>query len=477
MSSINPIKFQKVIKDNHVEYHLPLTPHLMFFDEFTDNIKAWKENIMYPFGFTEKDLYDLEDDVLIYTMIIKYFSEDKNIALLHGFIKDIDEKLKPRDVYWNYCIHYTDYTRTPLCYVEGFEHYNGTQIVEIEKDTINHFSASYSDPVRSWNFILGADYDELLGQLNNQNRKPNIDTVLYIADYVITIQYGMEENYLSYILIQSKEEMDDKVNYLESLLSEFKEQYEVIMPLLDLDKPFDIELISKLKEVYEIRFVDEKIPYHLEEELGKIDWKKIKTTKGKDAKGISEAIKNISQGYDYQSLRQQLNGVEESSYYIIPFLQKIITLGNRNAKVFSYSLLWFVLLNSSESTEKVDYKGEKVTVEEGNYRAIFDGVEIYLEELEKGTDGEIAGFIWDIFDLFEEEDKKEFLDRLEQIKESNRDEENEEDKFKVIGDYQSSKERPKRYYGNSSSSSSSGYSDNSSITYYESCDYGGGCGE
>jgi len=417
MSNINPMKFQKVIKDNHIEYHLPLTPHLMFFDEFTDNIRAWKENIMYPFGFTEKDLYDLEDDVLIYTMIIKYFSEDKNIALLHGFIKDIDEKLKPRDIYWNYCIHYTDYTRTPLCYVEGFEHYNGTQIVEIEKDTINHFSASYSDPVRSWNFILGSEYDELLGQLNNQNRKPNIDTVLYIADYVITIQYGMEENYLSYILIQSKDEMDDKVDFLESLLSKFKEQYEVIMPFLDLDKPFDTELIPKLKKVYETRFVDEKITYNLEEELGKIDWKKIKTTKGKDARDIPLAITFISQGIHYQSLRQQVNSVEESTYYIIPFLQKIITFGNREAKILSYSLLWVILSNPSNSKVKVEYKNKQVTVKEGSYRRIFDGLSSYLEALETTKDGEMAWFILDILDLFEEDDKKVFYNRLKSIKE------------------------------------------------------------
>ena len=43
-----------------------------------------------------------------------------------------------------------------------------------------------------------------------------------------------------------------------------------------------------------------------------------------------------------------------------------------------------------------------------------------MKELENGADGEIVGFIWDIFDLFEKDDKKVFMDRLEQLKEFNK---------------------------------------------------------
>ena len=52
------MKFQKVTKENHVEYHLPINPNLYFFDEITDNYMAWKESIMYLFGFTDYDSCD-----------------------------------------------------------------------------------------------------------------------------------------------------------------------------------------------------------------------------------------------------------------------------------------------------------------------------------------------------------------------------------------------------------------------------------
>jgi hypothetical protein len=47
---------------------------------------------------------------------------------------------------------------------------------------------------------------------------------------------------------------------------------------------------------------------------------------------------------------------------------------------------------------------------------IYDGLELYLDELEHTTDGELAGFILNILNVFEE-DKKLFIDRIENIKE------------------------------------------------------------
>ena len=160
-SNINPLTFKKVEKENHFEYHLPLNSNLYFFDysNFNDGFHYMvRDNLIDNLRFKDKDFYPLEEDIVIYTMILNYFVKDRDLAISSRSLSDIDKSLEPIEAYWNYNLSYGYDTKTPLAYIEGFEHYRGVEIASIKKEMLSSFSLAYSDPVQSWTFFMGAKY-------------------------------------------------------------------------------------------------------------------------------------------------------------------------------------------------------------------------------------------------------------------------------------------------------------------------------
>ena len=163
-------------------------------------------------------------------------------------------------------------------------------------------------------------------------------------------------------------------------------------------------------------------------ELINIDWKKLRTLSGKQAESIpnlllgllsnkeEEAKKSFEKLYD--NVANQ-GTIYEASYYIIPFLNRIIEIGANKSKEYAYDLLFEIVNGYPLYDDNILYKNEELNLKVANYKLVFESIDFYIDNLEFTTEEKTSNYILDLLSLFYKDDERKLvINKLKKIKNS-----------------------------------------------------------
>ena len=163
-------------------------------------------------------------------------------------------------------------------------------------------------------------------------------------------------------------------------------------------------------------------------ELTNIDWKKLRTLSGKQAESIpnlllgllsnkeEEAKKSFEKLYD--NVANQ-GTIYEASYYIIPFLNRIIEIGANKSKEYAYDLLFEIVNGYPLYDDNILYKNEELNLKVANYKLVFESIDFYIDNLEFTTEEKTSNYILDLLSLFYKDDERKLvINKLNKIENS-----------------------------------------------------------
>jgi len=259
----NPIKFKKRSQRNHIGYYITLCNQTNFFNESIYS--------SYPCYFDYEDVYKigvcdtfhLDDNALMYSLIVDYFAIDKTVHIIAPNLKDMDSTVEPLESYWTHDLKFDYRTGEPKENISQFEFVGYYELVKVNSKAIACFSHGFVSPITNFTFIIGADGKALIEILQNQKSKPLADEILAISDYIVTLKIiEDDEGYNNHVLIQAKSRIYSKIERLEYLMESFRERYDELIVSIgdgdDIDRNTELYLsgVKKLKEeIFDIGYV------------------------------------------------------------------------------------------------------------------------------------------------------------------------------------------------------------------------------
>ncbi|HIP30899.1 MAG TPA: hypothetical protein EYG83_08865 [Sulfurospirillum arcachonense] len=420
----NKIKFKRAIKDNHIQYYLSVNNQINFlensiYEEYPCYID---DESLYKLGIS--DFHPLNDDSLIYSLVVEYFSIEKNIYIVAPNLKDIDGTIVPMETFWMHNLKFDYRKGESKDEISEFEFSGYYELSSIKRVSICCFSKAFSSAITSFTFFIGLKDEELIKLLNNKRYKPTADRVLALCDMMITIKIVEDdEGDYNHILIQSQKDISEEIEKLEYLMEHFNQQYSKI--ITTIGDSADIEHNSKIYEenvaklrnkIFDIKYKKPKEKNRLKENFMDIDWSKLSTTHGlNSAEDIPKLLKKLPSTSDelYNRITRQ-GDVYTASYYAILFFIKNIKETELHLMTESYDFLFEIVIGYSAYDEKVLYNNKLTALKEANYSLVFEYIELYFKDLEDTKDEELATYILDLITLFLDE-KADYLDRLEDI--------------------------------------------------------------
>lgn len=422
---LQKIKFKRVIKNYHTQYYLTAHNQLNFLDSSVYETYPcyFDYEILYKMGI--RDAFHMDDNILIYSLIIEYFVMNKNVYVVAPNLKDIDSTIEPMETFWMHNLNFDYITGEPNDEISEFEFAGFYELASIRKHSIVRFSHAFSSPITTFNFFIGVEKEELVKRLNDKESKPISDNFLEISDILITVKIVEDdEGIYNHIMIQSKNGISEDIEKLEYLIKVFNERYSKIISYIgdsdDIEQNTEIYVkkLTKLKaEIFDVEYKKQKEKCIAKEKFMDIDWSQLSTTKGlNSAEDIPDLLKNLpsTSGELYNRITRQGDVYTASYYAIFFFIENIKKVTSIIMMIESYDYLYEIVIGYSAYDEKVLYNGELIALKEANYNLVFEHIELYFKDLEDTKSEELSKYILDLITLFLDE-KDEYLDKLEEI--------------------------------------------------------------
>jgi len=417
-------KFKRAIKNSHTQYYLTVCNQINFLDNsIYENYPCFLDTqTLYKLGID--DFSPINDDALIYSLIIEYFALGKNIYIVAPNLKEIDTAIVPMETFWRHNLNFDYITGEPNDEISEFEFAGYYELGLISKNSISCFAHAFNLAITTFSFFIGVDEKELVKLLNNKRKKPTADSILNVSEVMITIKLVEDDEGNSHhIMIQSTKGLEEDIEKLEYLMKVFNERYSQIVSHIgeseDIEKnsEFYVKNIVKLKdEIFDIEYKKSIKSSNIQENFMNIDWSKLSTTNGlNSAEDIPSLLKKLpsTSGELYNRITRQ-GDVYTASYYAILFFIEQIKEVKFNIMRESYDFLYEIVIGYSAYDEKVIYNGKPTPLKEANYKLVYDHIELYFKDLADTKDEELSNYILDLITLFLDE-KDEYIDRLEEI--------------------------------------------------------------
>ena len=432
------IKFKKTTQDNHIGYYMTIFNQTNFFNESIYSSYPCYFDCQEVYKIGVRDTFHLDDNSLMYSLIVEYFSLDKMVHIIAPNLKDIDKSIEPTEIFWSHDIDFDYRTGEPKEEISKFRLAYKYSFAEIDIESICRFSHAFSSAIVSYTFIIGAEEKSVKELLQNQDQIPIADEFLDICDYMVTIKIiEDDEGYNNHVHIQSKKRIDKRVERLEYIMEVFRDKYDEL--IVSIGKGDDMERNTELylagvknlrAEIFDVEHKERKETQKKvlescldEERLMAIDWSRLSTTAGlNSASNVPDLLRTFSiapytvSDELYNTITRQ-GDVYTASYYAIPILIDIIQNSNLSSVAEAYDTLFEIVIGFSAYNEEVIYKNELIPLKEANYRLVHEYIDLYFEDLEAETDEKTASLILDLISLFlEEKEKKDiYLNRLNSL--------------------------------------------------------------
>ena len=229
-------------KDKEIKaFHIPL-PFYSWIDKSSGKPLPYLwSDALHNLGYSQ-----IFDEIgLLFGIIVESFCKQEEAEFLFFSnaqeLCNIDVSLKPTKVNWRYCIEFTRLDKH-LCrelgvcssseFLEKCNYYDRSLdnrdyfIASVPKQILPRFVRTFGADVTMWSFFLGSDRDQLYHQL--LGTRPNLKALLNCCEIMITIQAGVDEGYLNYILIHSIKDMTEELQDLKHKLNRFMQEYQDI---------------------------------------------------------------------------------------------------------------------------------------------------------------------------------------------------------------------------------------------------------
>jgi hypothetical protein len=257
-------KFIKKQIDGRFEYHLPVTYERFIYQTIFDNSKFNLENEVKDdlFSFINQNnissFIGWDENSLLYSIALRTLANQKKCFLIYfdspNAISEIQPNSSATKAEWWSSIQFMQGDQ--FCQYFGFQspetflnvvNYSNKDLAnryfyisEIGIENINRYTKAYNSDVTNWFFIFCEIENEhtIKSIMTNKNERPSLDLLLESSSSIVNIQIGGDEGYLDYVLIQSKTDIGDLIQDIESKQHVFIQEYEEVLKEC---KPFDDE--------------------------------------------------------------------------------------------------------------------------------------------------------------------------------------------------------------------------------------------
>lgn len=244
---MNEIQFIEKDCHNHFEYHLP-----------TQSDGFLSDSIFYkmPFKLSDTQLDEWlkylwnsgisqdgsGENSLLYGKIVEILNPNRNLLLVcfdnEKAIERVESAARIEKCNWSYCLEFCESDSlardfgflSPGEFLETVGYSNRDlsnrcfYIAQIENKNIYQYKKMFNSDVTNWVFII-TENEEKVRALLQQDKKPEVDELLQVVDYLINVQIGEDEGYLDYVQIKTENQLTSEIRKIEDLLNDFTQQY------------------------------------------------------------------------------------------------------------------------------------------------------------------------------------------------------------------------------------------------------------
>lgn len=266
---MNEIRFIEQDCDHHFEYHLPTQ-----YDGFLSNSIFYKT----PLQVSEDECDDFfkflwnsgisdsgsSENSLLYGKIVEKLNSNQHLLMVYFDNENAVEKIEGANSVeksnWSYCLEFCESDSTArdfgllspkeFLYTVGYFNKDLSNryfyIAKIDTQNIYQYKKMFNCDVTNWVFII-TENEEKVRALLQQDKKPHINELLQVVDYLINIQIGEDEGYLDYVQIKTRNQRTSVIRKIENLLNDFSQQYDsALNDLGSIDSGDKVERYKKI---------------------------------------------------------------------------------------------------------------------------------------------------------------------------------------------------------------------------------------